>query len=102
MVGALIVLAFWGGLYPNTFLKPMEKSIGAVRHMALNPAGQRPSWVDYGQEIDDDGSLVEVYSRTDPGSLEIYSVASTIAPANMHFVLKAEAQEVSHDEEEAH
>ena len=39
MVGSLVVLAIWGGLFPNTFLKPMEASIGATRMMALN-AGQ--------------------------------------------------------------
>src|SRR5205814_3683240 len=36
MVGCLLVFVFWGGLYPNTFLKPMEPSIGAARLMAID------------------------------------------------------------------
>lgn len=58
LVGSLVVLAFWGGLYPKTFLDPMEKSIAAVRHMATNPVGERPSWADESQEIDSEGRLV--------------------------------------------
>ena len=58
MCGLLIVFIFWGGLYPNTFLKPMEASIGAARLMAINPAGQRPVWDDESHEIDEKLNLV--------------------------------------------
>lgn len=58
MCGLLIVFIFWGGLYPNTFLKPMEASIGAARLMAINPAGQRPVWDDANHEIDEKLNLV--------------------------------------------
>ena len=51
MVGTFVVLAGWGGIFPSTFLKPMEASIGATRMMALNrPAAARcgrawtPKW----------------------------------------------------------
>jgi NADH-quinone oxidoreductase subunit M len=44
MCGTLLVFVFWGGFYPNTFLKPMEESIKATRQMALAGAGERPTW----------------------------------------------------------
>lgn len=44
MCGLLVVLIFWGGFYPNTFLKPMEASVSATRAMALAPVGERPTW----------------------------------------------------------
>lgn len=44
MCASLVVLIFWGGFYPNTFLKPMEASINATRAMALAPVGERPTW----------------------------------------------------------
>lgn len=57
LVGLLVVFIFWGGLYPNTFLKPMEPALHAARHMAMNQVGARPSWADATQEIDPDGAL---------------------------------------------
>jgi NADH-quinone oxidoreductase subunit M len=60
MVGTLILFVFWGGLYPNTFLKPMEASIGAARMMALEPVGTRPTWENLELEID--GKLNLVYA----------------------------------------
>lgn len=75
MCAPLVVLIFWGGFYPNTFLKPMEKSIGATRMMALNPVGQRPSWKDAQLEIGENGNLV----RNTGDKQEI------VAPANLHF-----------------
>ncbi|MBX7132016.1 MAG: NADH-quinone oxidoreductase subunit M [Fimbriimonadaceae bacterium] len=88
MVGSLVLFAFWGGLYPNTFLKPMEASIGATRMMALNPVGQRPSFTDLKLEIDRDGNLVEVEQRKRNGDLEDFTVVRQIAPANLHFPFK--------------
>ncbi len=43
---SLIVLMFWGGLYPSTFTKPMEASLEASRLMATSPANSRPMWLD--------------------------------------------------------
>ena len=59
LVGVFIVFIFWGGLYPNTFLKPMEKSISAVRMMVKNPPSMRPMWSDPSMEIADDGAFVQ-------------------------------------------
>ncbi len=58
MVSCLVVFAIWGGLYPSTFLKPMEASIGAARLMAIDGAGTRPTWADPRQEIDENMNLV--------------------------------------------
>ncbi|MFI5385515.1 MAG: NuoM family protein [Fimbriimonadales bacterium] len=74
MVGCLVVFIFWGGLYPNTFLKPMEASIGAVRLMAINSAYERPTWADKKQEIDENMNLV--------------ARGKIIAPAKLYFDLK--------------
>lgn len=81
LVGLLIVFVFWGGIYPNTFLKPMEASLGAVRHMALNPAGLRPSWTNLNHEIDSEGNFIEVEERTRNSILEEYTAVSTIYPS---------------------
>ncbi|MEQ1822620.1 MAG: NADH-quinone oxidoreductase subunit M [Fimbriimonadaceae bacterium] len=57
MAGTLVVMIFVGGVFPNIFLKPMEKSITATRMMAINPVGQRPTWRDNTHEIDVAGGL---------------------------------------------
>ena len=57
MVGVFIVFIFWGGLYPNTFLKPTESSIQAVRLMATNPPGQRPAWADPTMAVNAQGEM---------------------------------------------
>jgi NADH-quinone oxidoreductase subunit M len=44
LAGVLVVFIFWGGLIPNTFLKPMKDSVSATVLMATQPAGKRPSW----------------------------------------------------------
>jgi NADH-quinone oxidoreductase subunit M len=75
MCSLLLVFVFWGGLYPNTFLKPMEASIGAARMMAINPMGLRPSWKDDSHEIDAEMNLV--------------ANGKVIAPANLHYPLKS-------------
>jgi len=89
-VGSLVLFAFWGGLYPATFLRPMEKSIAALRHMASNEAGQRPSWDDHTLEIEDDGSLVRVEPGRDPTTMGTYHVVETVAPANLHHDIPTE------------
>lgn len=90
MVGSLIALAVWGGLAPNTFLAPMEKSINATRQMVLNPAGQRPSWANPALEINRSGDLVLVEPRSLTGNLNDYSEIRVIANADFHFDLPAE------------
>ncbi len=85
MVGSMVVLIFWGGLYPSTFLKPMEASIQATRMMAVNPVGQRPVWEDPSLEIDtggdhgDAGALVQ--SSSDSGGHVLYR---QVAPPDLH------------------
>ncbi|MCH8979710.1 MAG: hypothetical protein IH945_10790, partial [Armatimonadetes bacterium] len=83
-VGSLVLFAFWGGLYPATFLRPMEKSIAALRHMASNEEGQRPTWDDHTLEIETDGSLVRVEPGRAATSMDTYTVVETVAPANLH------------------
>jgi NADH-quinone oxidoreductase subunit M len=85
LVGMFIVLIFWGGIYPNTFMKPMESSLGAARMMAVNPQGMRPTWSDPLHEIDQDGNLVQVLPRAEGVALGEYTVQQQIAPANHHF-----------------
>jgi NADH-quinone oxidoreductase subunit M len=60
MVSLLVLFIFWGGLYPNTFLRPMENSIAAARMMALNPVGARPEWADRTLVVDAEHRLVRV------------------------------------------
>jgi len=59
MVGCLVLFAIWGGLFPSTFLKPMEASIDAVRLMAIDDVNCRPVWADPNQEIDEGLNLRE-------------------------------------------
>lgn len=58
MVGLLVVAALWGGLYPSTFLGPMDKSLAAARLMATAAPGERPTWSGEGGRIADDGTYV--------------------------------------------
>lgn len=71
MCAPLVVLVFWGGFAPNTFLKPMEKSIAATQMMALKPPGQRPAWSDDSLEIGPNGDLMRD--------------TVVVAPADLHF-----------------
>lgn len=59
LVGVFVIFIFWGGMYPNTFLKPMEKSINATRQMVINPPGKRPDWTDQSMEINSAGMLTK-------------------------------------------
>jgi NADH-quinone oxidoreductase subunit M len=91
LVGTFVVFIFWGGLLPNTFLKPMETSINAVRLMALNEPGKRPSWATTEMEIDEKGNLLAV-QRREPNQLQAFSPKGMIAPANHQFKFVPETQ----------
>ncbi len=82
MMAPLIILIFWGGLAPNTFFEKMEASVSAVRLMAINPAGERPSWGMITHEIDGNGALVEVQPRT---SLDSYVTVRVISEPKLNF-----------------
>ncbi len=84
LVGVFIIFIFWGGLYPNTFLQPMEKSVNAVRMMTINEPGMRPVWNDRSQEIDDKGNLVRISDRTPDGSMDTDADVEIIAPADFY------------------
>ncbi|MFM9872511.1 MAG: NuoM family protein [Fimbriimonadaceae bacterium] len=84
LVGVFVIFIFWGGLYPNTFLKPMEKSVNAVRMMTINEPGKRPVWNDKSQEIDDQGNLVKISDRTPDGSMDSNGAVQIIAPADFY------------------
>lgn len=85
MVSLLVVFAVWGGVYPNTFLKPMETSIGATRLMALAPTGSRPIWNDPTLEVDRRMNLVLVTGRkwADVGR-ELGTDTVIVTPAKLH------------------
>jgi NADH-quinone oxidoreductase subunit M len=72
VVALPIALVIWGGLYPSTFLNPMQASLQATRLMATSPQGQRPTWEDETQAID---------MRT--GSL--LSGTTVLAAGNLHY-----------------
>ncbi|MBS1718691.1 MAG: NADH-quinone oxidoreductase subunit M [Armatimonadetes bacterium] len=73
MALSLVLFIFWGGVKPNTFLKPMEASIEAARLMATGDPGKRPVWADLDTEIDlregdHAGSLVRrMHTEVTPG-----------------------------------
>lgn len=70
LVGVFVLFAFWGGLYPNTFLQPMDRAVNATRMMVVNPPGLRPTWSDTDLEIDAKGALVRVQFRRADGSID--------------------------------
>ena len=82
VVGVFILFVFWGGLYPSTFTKPMEASIGATRLMVLAPEGSRPNWDDETQEIDGKGNLVRVTESMHQGDVTGVEI---IQSAELHF-----------------
>jgi NADH-quinone oxidoreductase subunit M len=90
MCSSLVLFAVWGGLYPATFLTPMEKSIAAARQMAVNEPGKRPSWTDPMLEIGENGDLVRVQEDRQPLEMDRYTVASTVSPANHHAAVPTE------------
>ena len=100
MVSSLVVLAVWGGIFPNTFLKPMEASVSAVQMMALNPAGERPTWDNPTTDIDSKGNFVEVAPTS--GSPGAPPTQRIIVPAKLHFGAKDEANSEIKSEEVDH
>jgi NADH-quinone oxidoreductase subunit M len=94
----IIVLIFWGGLFPNTFLKPMEASLGAMRYMALNPPGKRPTWWDTTNEVGSKGELLRVRYRTKDMLRSPYVAEEVLQPADLHFpyVKKPEEPKAEH------
>jgi NADH-quinone oxidoreductase subunit M len=81
----LLILIFWGGLYPNTFLHPMEKAVGAVRLMALAPAGERPTWKNPQLEIDAAMNLVALTGRTADQVGGPVEGGAIVTPAKLRF-----------------
>jgi len=59
MCAVLVLFVFWGGFFPNIFLRPMENSIAATRMMASNPIGERPTWGDGGTSVTVDGRITK-------------------------------------------
>ena len=53
LAGVLVIFIFWGGLAPNTFLKPMQASVDAMILMADAKAGKRPQWSEAVPEKDE-------------------------------------------------
>lgn len=92
LVGSLVLFVFWGGLFPNTFLKKMEASLGATRMMALNNVRSRPMWGNLAMEIDPKGNLVEVAPRVQNGYLENPKIIRILAPADLHYPLEDTAE----------
>ena len=85
MVSLLVVMALWGGIYPNTFLKPMEKAVNATRMMVINEPGHRPTWSDTSLEIGNTGELVQVEPRPMNGDFSKTSEIGVIGSSKMHF-----------------
>lgn len=98
LTGVFILFVFWGGLYPNTFLKPMEASVNAVRQMATNEAGERPSWQDQSMEINKLGQLVFV-DRIEGEPLDNYRQRDVIAEPNFNPALPTSGEIVAQTSE---
>ncbi len=88
MVSLLVLFVFWGGLAPNTFLKPMEKSLAATRMMATHPVGERPSWTDLSLEMNERMDLVDVGVRATEMIGQPYRVRHVVAEGTLHPALK--------------
>lgn len=89
LVGSLVVFVFWGGIWPNTFLKPMAASVEATRMMALNDVSGRPVWSDLTMELDSAMNLVYIGSRGQDSVGLSYTAGdpnlTVLAPAQLHF-----------------
>lgn len=104
MCSLFVVLIFWGGLYPNTFLKPMEASLNATRMMALNPPEQRPNWKDTTLDVDQHGNLVRLANERSQEQLAYWQPekdSQVVAPANFYFPI-ASASAPSKEPIESH
>lgn len=84
LVGVFVVFIFWGGLYPNTFLKPMERSVNALRMMTVNEPRLRPVWNNPNHEIDAEGNLVLINSRTASGEID-KSAGTRVITKPLHY-----------------
>ncbi|MCG9893951.1 MAG: NADH-quinone oxidoreductase subunit M [Fimbriimonadaceae bacterium] len=84
LAAVFVVFIFWGGLYPTSFTKPLEKAVEASRQMAVNPSGQRPTWDDLSMEIHDRGQLVRVQPRSVPGPIENRDVVAVIRDSSLN------------------
>lgn len=92
MCGSLVVLIFWGGFYPATFLAPMEASLNATRMMALNPEGARPMWSDTQLDVNQKGELVRLAEPRTQEMIMTWSpigAAERVTPANFWFPIAA-------------
>jgi NADH-quinone oxidoreductase subunit M len=89
-----VLFIFWGGLYPNTFIAPMEKALGAARQMAVNPPGQRPAWSRAELDIDSQGQLVELPARTAPSAFEDFSVLRVVNRGQLHLPVPSPSEGV--------
>jgi NADH-quinone oxidoreductase subunit M len=97
-----VVFIFWGGLYPNTFLKPMEKAIGAARQMAVNPEGERPTWNDISLDIDEEGKLVRLQPRARAEEFGPSQVIEVVNDGSLHFEVEKPVGTPAEDHSEAH
>lgn len=88
LAGVFVLFIFWGGLYPNTFLQPMERALGAARQMALNPEGERPNWQDLSLDIDSHGRLVRLAPRIRAESFSDTQVVNVVNDGGMNFDLR--------------
>jgi NADH-quinone oxidoreductase subunit M len=85
----IVVLIFWGGFFPNTFLKPMEASLNATRMMALAPPEKRPTWSNLMLDVDGSGNLIRVAPRTQADLVEREpTVLEILAQPDFHFETK--------------
>jgi NADH-quinone oxidoreductase subunit M len=83
-----VVFIFWGGLYPNTFLKPMERALGAARQMAINPEGERPTWDDISLDVDSQGRLVRLAPRAMADDFTDSQIIEVVNEGSLYFEVK--------------
>jgi NADH-quinone oxidoreductase subunit M len=81
LAGVLAAVSIWGGIYPSSFLKPMEASVQATRLMATGAQGHRPVWSDLSQ------SIVMSENAPNRGSLIATGSSESVTPAELHYQL---------------
>ena len=84
LVSLLVAVILWGGLYPSSFLKPMEASLQATRLMAISPAGQRPTWADAAEEVD-------LLPTSQTYGAVVTAQKGAISPASLHYAFQRSA-----------
>lgn len=85
LCGVFILFIFWGGLYPNTFIKPMERAISAARLMAVGTGSERPTWTNINFDIDEKGQYVQLQPRAVAGSFEPVQVIRVVHDGRLYF-----------------